>query len=191
MEKMKVRNVIIGKQFENSENYQKFINLLKHKKTKLYIVEADQKVKIEENLYFDILWPNSKRVINENNINNNSLVCKMMYSNISVLFTGDIEEMAEKAILEKYKSTNILEATILKVAHHGSKTSSTIEFLQAVNPKYAVISVGKNNKFGHPADSTLENLKKINCKIYRTDTDGEIMIKINNNIKIEKTLNNF
>lgn len=131
-------------------------------------------------------------MISKNAINNNSLVCKLVYKDFSMLFTGDIEEVAEKAILSEYGRTgaNILNSTILKVAHHGSKTSSTIEFINAVNPKYALIGVGKNNKFGHPSDITISNLQSLNVQIYRTDQVGEIMIKTNGEkCKIEKFIN--
>ena len=139
MEELKVKNVVIGKQFEDSQNYQEFVKLVKEKQIKVYVVEAGQRIKIERHLYFDILWPSSNNVISQNNINNNSLVCKMVYQNISMLFTGDIEEVAEKAILEQYKNTNTLKATLLKVAHHGSKSSSIEEFLNVVKPKIALI----------------------------------------------------
>ena len=119
--------------------------------------------------------------INENVLNNNSLICKLVYKDFSVLFTGDIEELAEKAILKKYKESKLLKSTILKVAHHGSKTSSSKEFISAVQPQIALIGVGSNNKFGHPSDITIETLKAINCKIYRTDEDGEISINVKNN----------
>lgn len=190
MEELRVNTIIIGKQFEDSNNYQKFIKIVKNKKISLKVVEAGQKVNIEEDLYFDILWPDSKDRIKDNILNNNSLVCKLNYKNFSCIFTGDIEEIAEKSILQKYKNTNILKSTILKVAHHGSKTSSTEEFLNAVKPQIALIGVGINNKFGHPNDKTLKNLKDINCKIYRTDINGEITIKVNKNeeILIDKML---
>lgn len=139
LQEIKVKNVIIGKQFENSANYQEFLKIVKKNKIKVQVVEIGQKIEIEKDLYFDILWPSSNRVISENNINNNSLVFKMVYQNFSCIFTGDIEEIAEKAILEKYKGTNILKSTMLKVAHHGSKSSTTQEFLNAVKPKIALI----------------------------------------------------
>ena len=116
----------------------------------MHIVEAGQKIHIEKDLYFDVLWPKSDNVIYENNINNNSLVCKMVYQKFSILFTGDIEQIAEKVILQEYKDSNILKSTILKVAHHGSKSSSTEEFLNAVKPKIALIGVGKKNTFRSP-----------------------------------------
>lgn len=162
MQELDVRNVVIGRQFEDSENYQEFIKIVREKKIKAYVVESGKRIKIEKDLYFDVLWPSSKKVISENNINNNSLVCKMVYQNFSMLFTGDIEETAERAILEKYKDTNTLKSTILKVAHHGSKSSSTEEFLNVVKPKIALIGVGENNTFGHPnidVITRLENLR--------------------------------
>ena len=97
---------------------------------------------IEPNIKLDILWPDTKTKITHNVLNNNSLVFQLTYKNSSILFTGDIEEIAEKAILRKYaKNKRILKSNILKVAHHGSKTSSTKEFLQAVNPQIALIGV--------------------------------------------------
>ena len=82
-----------------------------------------------------------------------------------MLFTGDIEETAEMEILKKYKnSINILNSTILKIAHHGSKTSSSKAFLEAVKPKIALIGVGENNKFGHPYQEVIEKLQNMRSK---------------------------
>ena len=187
MQEIKVNNVIIGKQYEKCENYKKFIEIVKKKNIKVNVVEAGQKINIERNLFFDVLWPCIDNMISENAINNNSLVCKLKYKNFSMLFTGDIEEIAEKAILTKYsKNKNILKADVLKVAHHGSKTSSTIDFLKAVKPNYAVIGVGKDNNFGHTSDITIQNLKDMGVKIYRTDEIGEIEIKGITKNKIKK-----
>ncbi len=190
MQEIKVNNIIIGKQYKSSENYEKFIKIVKEKKINVKIVEGGEKVSIEDNLYFDIIWPFSDNMISDNSINNNSLVCKLNYKNYSMLFTGDIEAIAEKAILKKYsKNLNILKSDILKVAHHGSKTSSITEFIEKIKPKYAIIGVGEDNKFGHPSDSTIQNLEKANIRIYRTDKMGEIEIKTNGKeIKINEFL---
>lgn len=190
LKNLKVKNIIIGKQYEEYENYKEFIKIAKDKKINIRVVEAGEKITIEKNLYIDILWPiNREKMVIQNAINNNSLVFKLRYINFSMLFTGDIEEIAEKEILDKYKeNTEFLKSTILKVAHHGSKTSSTKEFINIVKPKYAVIGVGKDNKFGHPSNVTIENLKTINTEIYRTDEMGEISINVNikGNINIEE-----
>ncbi len=144
------------------------------------MVESGNRINIEKNIYFEILWSDSKNVINENVLNNNSLVCKLVYKDFSMLFTGDIEEIAEKAILQKYKNNlKILDVAVLKVAHHGSKTSSSNELIKIVKPKYALIGVGANNNFGHPSKNTLENLENLGCTIYRTDEKGEISIHTN------------
>lgn len=188
MENMKVRNAIIGKQYERTENYEKFVDIAKKKKINVKVVGAGDKISIEKSLYFNVLWPSSSNMISENAINNNSLVCKMVYKDFSMLFTGDIEEIAEKAILRFYKNNlNVLEANVLKVAHHGSKTSSSMDFLKAVNPKFALIGVGKNNNFGHPAEITLERLKNLECRVYRTDEMGEVCMKIPNREKMNKS----
>lgn len=182
MDKIKIKTIIIGKQYEESDNYKRFVKLAKEKRIEVKIVEAGENINIERNVNLDILWPDSKNKISENAINNNSLVFKLKYKKYSILFTGDIEEIAEKAILERYK--NMLQSTILKVAHHGSKTSTTAEFLKAVKPIYALIGVGKNNKFGHPSENTIKKLKEMKVKIFRTDELGEITIKMNKNINI-------
>lgn len=187
LQKIKVKKVIISKQEENSENYQKFLEIIKEKGVSVAIVKMGDRVKIENGVYFDILWPTSEQ-IQENKLNNNSLVMKMYYHNFSVLFTGDIEEEAEKKIFETYKSEkNKLVSNVLKVAHHGSKTSTIKEFLDTVNPKIALIGVGKNNMFHHPSEEIIDKLKEYGAIIYRTDERGEITIRVNGkgNFKIK------
>lgn len=189
MEEIKVEKVVISKQGENSENFQRFKDIVKEKKINVVVADKGDRLKIEKNIYFDILWPNSSKFVSENDLNNNSIVCKFQYKNFSMLFTGDIEKEAEKQILHEYKKNlHILNSTILKVAHHGSKTSTTEEFLKAVSPKFALIGVGKDNKFGHPNDEVIKRLENDGCKIYRTDKMGEISISINykGKIKVKK-----
>lgn len=153
--------MIIGEQFENSENYLEFLKIIKEKNIKLNVVDEKAKINIEKDLYFNVLWPSNSQKIEENSINNNALVCKLNYKNFSMLFTGDIEEETEKILVSKYKNTNILKSNILKVGHHGSKTSSTTEFLELIKPKFALIGVGKNNTFGHPNQEILNRLEKL------------------------------
>ena len=97
------------------------------------------------------------------------------------MFMGDAGIEKEKDILEKYNISNI---DVLKVGHHGSKTSSSYEFIKEINPKYSIISVGKKNRYGHPNKEVLNILE--DTKVYRTDQDGSFMFKIKNNkLKIE------
>ena len=113
--------------------------------------------------------------------NDNSNVIYTELNGYKLMFMGDASVTTESEILNKY---NLPKINILKVGHHGSKTSSSKEFINEINPKYSIISVGKNNRYGHPNKEVLSNLE--NSKIYRTDKDGSIMFKIKNNkLKIE------
>ncbi len=163
MEEIKIKVVIIGTQFDGSENYEKFLDIVKRKKIKVEMVKEGERINIEKNVYFDVLWPQEERSITNNSINNNALVCKLNYKNFSALFTGDIEEEAEKILLSKYDE-KILNSKVLKVAHHGSKSSSTEEFLEAVNPTVALIGVGKNNRYNHPYKEVLDRMENLRSK---------------------------
>ena len=116
------------------------------------------------------------------NENDNSNVIYMKLNNYKFLFMGDSGIDKEKDILKKYALNQI---DILKVGHHGSKTSSSKEFIDSINPKYSLISVGKNNRYKHPNDEVLETLVK--SEIYRTDKNGSIMLKIIDNKLTIKT----
>lgn len=156
IEKMRVENIVMSKQSKESEEYKKILEIIKHKNIKVSSVKAEDKIIIEKNLYIKILNPAEKFEFQD--LNNNAIVAKLVYKNFSMLFTGDIEK-AEESLAKKYK--NELKSTILKVAHHGSKTSTSEEFLKYVEPQIALIGVGKNNKFGHPNQITIERLKSI------------------------------
>lgn len=156
--------MIIGKQFEESENLEKFLEIAKSKNILVSVVEAGSRINIEKNLYIDVFWPNSLQSISENPINNNALVCKLNYNNFSILFTGDIEEEAERVLNSKYTDRNTLKSTVLKVAHHGSKSSSKEDLLKLIHPKVALMGVGENNTFVHPNDYVLNRIDKLRCK---------------------------
>jgi len=112
-----------------------------------------------------------------------SAVLRVQYGNTSFLFTGDAETKSETDML---KRPDLLNADVLKVGHHGSDTSTSLKFLNAVNPKYAVISAGKDNKYGHPKSAIVNRLKKSKVTIYRTDTQGTITaISDGKNIKFK------
>ena len=113
-------------------------------------------------------------------LNNSSIILKLTYKKTSYLFTGDATNITEKKILNKD-----IKSDVLKIGHHGSKYSSTENFIKKVNPKYAIISVGKENKYGHPNIETINLLKKYNIKTYRTDELGTILLTSDgNNIEI-------
>ena len=115
LQEIKVEKVIIGKQFEISDNYKEFVEIVKKKEIKVEVVEEGTIINIDKSLYFDVLWPNGSQEIQKNSINNNALVCKLNYGKFSMLFAGDIEKETEEILVSKYKDTNILRSTILKV----------------------------------------------------------------------------
>ena len=108
----------------------------------------------------------------DTNSNDTSIVLKIVYKETSFLFTGDAEILTEETLS---KSAFDLSATVLKVGHHGSATSSSEEFLKAVAPEYAVISVGEDNDYGHPTQTVLDRLGSLGVKVYRTDLQGDIL----------------
>ena len=152
---------------------QELIKVLDKKKIKYY--SCIKELNIDSNkLYF----LNTKEYDNEND---NSNVIYTELNGYKFMFMGDASSTTEKEIMSIY---NLPDIDVLKVGHHGSRTSSTIEFINEINPKYSIISVGKNNRYGHPNKETLDNLK--DSKIYRTDINGEIQIKIiRNNFSIK------
>ena len=103
--------------------------------------------------------------------NEGSVVARLSYGNTSVMLTGDATAETEKIVLENFPKTT-LASTVLKVPHHGSRTSSSVKFVEAVSPEYALISNGKDNKYGHPHQDVLDR-----ANIYRTDLLGTIIMK--------------
>ena len=168
----KVKNVVLNNDDFN-ELETNLIKELKKKKIKYY--QNVEKIPISNNI---ITILNTEEYDNEND---NSNVIYIELNNYKFMFMGDAGVDKEKDILERHNISNI---DVLKVGHHGSKTSSSKSFINKINPKYSIISVGKNNRYGHPNKEVLNNLD--HSKIYRTDEDGSIMFKIKNNkLKIE------
>ncbi len=172
-----VNNFKVEKVIFNCGKYndleKELIKVLDKKKIKYY--SCIKELNIDKNkLYF----LQTKEYDNEND-NSNVIYTKL--NGYKFMFMGDAGVTTEKEIINKY---NLQDIDVLKVGHHGSKTSSGKEFINVINPKYSIISVGKNNRYGHPNKEVLENLD--DSKIYRTDEDGSIMFKIKNNkLKIE------
>ena len=187
LENLKVKNVIISKQSETSENFKQIMKIIRKKRINLIVVQKGSKIKIDNFTTVDILSPQSENIAD--NMNDNSIVAKFEAYNFSILFTGDASEKIEKELIKEKIN---LKSDILKVSHHGSKTGTSEEFLKSVKPKIALIGVGENNKFGHPTKDVIKRLTENKIKIYRTDTDGEIRIKIkkSKNIKIKKHITN-
>jgi len=128
----------------------------------------------DDGLTLTFLGPSLPLLADTNNdVNNNSLVFLLQYRQFRMLFTGDAGAEAERRFLTEGID---LKADVLKVGHHGSAYSSTPEFIAAVRPQYAIISVGRHNTFGHPAPSTIATLQRFGARIYRTDREGAVSI---------------
>lgn len=161
----------VNKVIFNNDNYNdlenNLINLLKDKNIKTINIDNNK-------LYF----LQTREYDNENDSSN------VIYTEIDgykFMFMGDAGIEKEKDILDKYNISNV---DVLKVGHHGSKTSSSESFINEMNPRYSIISVGKNNRYGHPNKEVLNTLN--DSKIYRTDQDGSVMFKIiNNKLKVD------
>lgn len=130
-------------------------------------------IEFEDGTVLNVLFPCEEFYSNiEENTNNDSLVIKLSYGNSDFLFMADLESDAEKALM---KNADI-DSEVLKVGHHGSKSSTGKSFLKAVSPQIAVISVGKNNSYNHPHTKTTEKLENFGAEIYRTDLNGNIVV---------------
>ncbi|OQX71796.1 hypothetical protein B6D52_00120 [Candidatus Parcubacteria bacterium 4484_255] len=170
----------------NSPAYIEFNSLIKSKNIKRHIINVPQRITFEDNLFFDFLWPCSKESIenNEGDCNFLSLVFMLNYGDNNFLFTGDATKETEEELMSQGLN---LRADVLKAGHHGSKHSSGLNFLKAVNPEYAIISVGKDNNFGHPSLRVLDNFRKINANVLRTDEKGDIIFESNGQTLTLKT----
>ncbi len=183
LKRYKVKKILYTGVTHNAPNYIKWLEVIKEKNIPLVISDKIQKINLGENCFFEIIYPDTSFLNKDvGNLNNSSIVAKLVYRENSFLFTGDIEKETEEVLL---KNKANLKADILKVAHHGSDTGSSEEFLERVSPKTAVILVGQDNDFGHPSKRVLIRLEKNDVKIMRTDREGEIKLKSDGkNIKI-------
>lgn len=175
-----IKNFNVGKVIlncgETNDLEKNLINFLNRKGLAYYSCIKQLNI---DNYKFEFL--NTKKYDNEND---NSSVIYFKYNNYKFLFMGDASVEKEEDILKKYHLQNI---DFLKVGHHGSRTSSSKYFINNINPKYSIISVGKNNRYKHPNDSVLDNLS--NSIIYRTDINGSIKLKLTENGYKIKTCN--
>jgi competence protein ComEC len=163
-----IGKVYFPKQTATTKTFEDFINAVKNKGLKLTVPRVSESFKLGEALV-TVLAPNGTVYEDANDY---SIVIRVDFGNTSFLFTGDAEAKSETEMLSKGVN---LEATVLKVGHHGSSSSTSKNFLDKVNPKYAVISVGKDNSYGHPSDGVIQRLKSKNIPIYRTDQSGTII----------------
>ncbi|MGE5330093.1 MAG: DNA internalization-related competence protein ComEC/Rec2 [Deltaproteobacteria bacterium] len=176
IENIKVKCLVIAPQNQIVSDMKKLLDVCHKSNTQIIEARMGNRILFGD-AEFRVLHPSaSTKSYEDSPLNNNSLVLKLKYKNTSILFTGDIQSEAESLILS---SDQDIKADILKISHHGSPYSTTLDFLTKASPSSAIISVGRNN-FGHPSDSVLQKLKQNNIKGFRTDKNGCITIEINN-----------
>lgn len=167
----KVKILYAPKVIKNTEAFNSMIKELKNKNLKINVPYKDMKLDLGEESNLTFLTPIEYGGDNDNNL---SLVAKINFKEISAIFMADCETEVERQLL---KDSHTLEANIIKLGHHGSKSSTSTAFLKKVDPDYAIISCGKNNKYGHPHKETIDKLDNLNIKYFRTDIDGNITIR--------------
>lgn len=175
-----IGQIYMPKAVTTTKTYENLLLTIKDKNLKIKTAKAGNTIIDTDDLKLVVLAPNQDSY---ESLNNYSIVLKLTYKEKSFLFMGDAETLSEKEI------TGDVEADVLKVGHHGSRTSTSQAFLNKVNPSYAVISVGLNNDYKHPHQEVVDRLEKKNIKIYRTDQNGDIMFTTdgyNIDVKVEK-----
>jgi competence protein ComEC len=151
-----------------------FLKLVKDNSIPMEIISGYGEIELPDGVMFQFIYPEKELVgMKVESLNDTSIVTKLIYGDNTFLFTGDIEAVSEKRILA---SDVDISADVLKVAHHGSASSSSLEFLSAVSPSIAVIQTGKDNRFGHPHLKIVERLKRIGAEVFRNDEIGRILI---------------
>lgn len=183
LKKYEVKNILWTGAVRETAEYQEWLKALKEEKARIIIAKAPQRIVISR-LVLEILnpigdWQNKPL----KDSNRTSVVSRLVFGNNSFLLTGDIyKEQEEEMILREVN----LDSDVLKASHHGSKTSSSREFIKKVSPTAVVIQAGKSNRYGHPHQEVLEILKKFGIMILRTDEQGDIkIISDGNNLKIK------
>jgi competence protein ComEC len=157
-----------------SKTYQNLENEIKNKNIQNIKAEKGMRLNMGGGVVIDILFPD--RDVSEWSPNDGSMVGRLSYGETSIMLTGDAVVKTEKIILEE-NSEDQLKSKFLKVGHHGSRTATSVPFVEAVAPEYAFISDGKDNKYGHPHQETLDILTKFGVKIFRTDLLGTIIMR--------------
>jgi len=177
-----IGKVVMPKESSNTQTFRDVMTAIASKGLKPIEAKAGVKLDLGPEIYAELLAPNSSGY---EDINDYSAVLRLVYGKNSFLFTGDAETQSESEMLHLGSQ---LKVDVLKVGHHGSKTSSTAAFLKLVAPKYAIISVGKGNSYGHPTQEALGRLGSVGATIYRTDESGTIVCESDGETITFKTL---
>ena len=169
----KIKNILWTGVPKETAVFEKWQELIGKENARIITAKAGQKI-TASGASLEVLFPFESlegELIKD--INNTSVVLRLDFGEVSFLFTGDVYESTEKELVKRGSAIN---SDVLKVAHHGSKTSTCQEFIAEVLPEIAVISAGLDNSYGHPHEQTLDTLQKYDITIFRTDLDGDIKI---------------
>ena len=169
----KIGMVVEPGTYNESKTYQNLKQQITDKNIPVVLAQAGMEIDLGGGARMEILFPD--RDVSLWDTNDGSMIARVWYGETSIMLTGDASSQTEKIILQKY-GAEYLDSDILKVGHHGSRTSSSYSFVDAVSPEYAFISNGKDNKYGHPHIDTLETLAYFGAKILRTDLLGTIIL---------------
>lgn len=173
MEKIKVKKVLDSGKTHTSQTYFDYLTLIDKKNIPFEVAKAGQSVNLDSSLKVQVL--NSTNSSNDNN--ESSIVLKITHGNVNYLLTGDVTVKNELEMIKKYN----VKADILKAGHHGANTSTSQEFVNAIKPKVAVLSYGKDNQYGHPTSAVVSRLKASGAKLYHTALSGNITVTSNGN----------
>ncbi|HJG07102.1 MAG TPA: MBL fold metallo-hydrolase [Megamonas hypermegale] len=173
------KNVNVKEVYDNgdattSKTYQTYLKNIKQKNIAYHQLKAGDTVDFGDGVSFKVFSPTEKMIKNDDDLNNNSIVGQLRYKDFTMLFTGDSERDAEQNMVKSYGDE--LQSDVLKSPHHGSRTSSSDDYLKTVKAKDVIISLAADNEYGHPHKQTLDRYKKYNMNVYRTDQDGTITI---------------
>jgi len=180
LQRYRVQKILYTGVVHTSPMYLEWLAAVQRKNIPLVIIDRPQEIILGPDLKMEILWPRESLLGKEvlpaqagDNLNNSSIVVQLVYKEKKFLFVGDAEVAVEAELLHAGVP---LASDVLKVGHHGSDNASSEEFLNKIKPAVAVISVGKDNDFGHPSLRTTKKLERLGAKIYRTDLNGWIKI---------------
>lgn len=176
IESFDIGEVYMPKASASTKTFENLLTAVSDKGLTVNTAKAGVEIYSDSTLKMEFLAPVNS---DYEDLNNYSAVLKITYGGNSFLFTGDAEDVSEAEMLDD--NYNLLNSDVLKVGHHGSSSSSTAEFLSAVNPEYAVISCGADNSYGHPHNEAVERLTDIGAEVYRTDKQGTITVTCDGN----------
>jgi competence protein ComEC len=172
LDRYKVKNILMTGVVKDNPRYDSFLNEVYESGARVIFAQSNNDIDLGGGAMLDIIWPIENMFgYEDQNPNNTSIVAKLLWRSHEILFTGDIEKETEKKILMQPVD---ISANILKVPHHGSKTSSSTGFIVAVNPDLALVSAGKNNRFGHPAKEIVSRYQNLDTEVRSTSEEGRI-----------------